>query len=188
MRILWIACALFFLQFAFPDPEIDRKEAKVAFGYLNQIREDPRKFVAKFPFLEEVKATPILRWNDTLAKVAEARAMDLARRNYFGHVDPDGYGVNYYINKAGYALHPNWLKEKSANYFESLNAGSDSGLGAIESLIRDSNTPSLGHRKHLLGITEWNASLVDIGIGYVNGNGAAAYPSYTCIIIAKHNW
>lgn len=188
MKIIYFSLLFFGLQLSHGDPGINKEEARTAAVYLNQLRADPQKFSAKFNFLKELSPAMALRWNDTLARVAEARAMDMAKRNYFGHVDPDGYGANYYMNKAGYKLEPAWIKEKSANYFESLNAGGFSGIEAIESLILDSNTPSLGHRKHLLGMTEWNASLVDIGIGFVNGNGTTAYPTYTCVLIAKHNW
>jgi uncharacterized protein YkwD len=123
-----------------------------------------------------------------LAKVAETKAMDMAKRHYFNHVDPDGYGINYYINKAGYKLNADWLKDPKANFFESIGAGSNTGQEAIERLILDTNTPSLGHRKHLLGLDEWNASLPDIGIGYVVSNGEAPFSSYICVIIAKHDW
>ncbi len=71
------------------------------------------------PFLNDLKTIPQLKWNDTLANVAEAKALDIATRQYFGHVDPEGYGMNYFMDKAGYKLDARWLSSKDMNYFES---------------------------------------------------------------------
>jgi hypothetical protein len=51
----------------------------------------------------------------------------MAKRNYFAHVDPDGFGMNYYINLGGYSLDTFWLNNPKENNFESINAGSESG-------------------------------------------------------------
>jgi uncharacterized protein YkwD len=185
----WIALVLTVLSaFSKPeDPGLNREEAKSAFEFLNQVRTRPQDFTGQFSFLDKSKAIHALRWSDTLARVAEARAMDMAKRNYFAHVDPDGFGVNYHMNLAGYTLPEEWLKDKKANFFESISAGSISGIEAVTNLLVDVRTPSLGHRKHLLGLTDWDASLVDIGIGYVQSPGST-YETYACVIIAKHNW
>ena len=169
-------------------PGIDREEAKKAFVLLNKIRTNPKAYIENMPFLADVKTMPALRWNDTLAKVAEAKALDMATRNYIAHVDPDGYGMNYFINKAGYKLRPQWLTSKEMNFFESLSAGAPNGEAAIQRLIIDKDVPTLGHRKHLLGLDEWNASLKDIGIGYARPAEKSPYKSYVCVIIAKHSW
>ncbi len=186
-RIILIFLAFMAMSLKGNDPALNREEAQSAFNFLNRVRTDPQAHEKEYKFLEDVKAMPALRWNDTLARVAEARALDMAKKNYFGHVDPDGYGVNYHMNKAGYSLPAEWLKDRGANYFESLGAGASSGINAIENLIIDANTPSLGHRRHLLGMTDWDASLVDIGIGYVTSDNSK-FSSYACVIIAKHNW
>jgi uncharacterized protein YkwD len=180
--------SILFLSGTRQEPAVNRQEARSAFSFLNSIRENPQAFTEKFPFLKKLKGCAVLKWNDTLAKVAEAKAMDLAKRNYFGHVDPDGNGMNYFINKAGYTLNSDWLKTRSENYFESLGAGAASGNEAISNLLIDANTPSLGHRIHLLGLDDWNGSLTDIGIGYVVADGKSTYISYMCVLIAKHNW
>jgi uncharacterized protein YkwD len=169
------------------EPELKKEGGKEAFVLLNQVRKNPQAFKTQFPFLAGMPAKPTLVWNDTLARLAEIKAMDMARLNYFAHVDPDGFGMNYYINKGGYKLKAEWLNKPGANYFESCNAGALSGRQAIEMLLIDEGVPSLGHRKHLLGIDEWSATLMDIGIGYVKTNGNTHYSSYTCILIAKHS-
>jgi uncharacterized protein YkwD len=187
IKIILLSISLCFFSLQNEDPVVNRDEARQAFEYLNKVRTDPGEYEKDYPFLSGLSSIHALKWNDTLAKVAEARAMDLAKRNYFSHVDPDGFGVNYHINKAGYHLDPTWITDQKSNYFESLGAGARSGIDAIRQLVIDANTPSLGHRSHLLGLTEWDSSLVDIGIGYVT-SASSRYPVYTCVIIAKHKW
>ncbi|MFC3197251.1 CAP domain-containing protein [Parapedobacter deserti] len=170
-------------------PHIDRGEAKAAFALLNDIRQRPDAFQRELGIssLKGITRTP-LHWNSTLAKVAEARAMDMARRDYFDHTDPDGFGPNYHINRAGYTLNPDWLKQKAANNFESIGANHPSAVDGIKSMIIGKNSPGFGHRKHLLGLDEWNASLNDVGIGFVRVPSGSRYQSYICVIIAKHDW
>jgi uncharacterized protein YkwD len=169
-------------------PQVDKQEAQKAFVLLNKIRTAPALFTEEMPFLAEIAKKHPLKWNDTLAAVAEAKALDMATRKYVGHVDPDGYGMNYFIDKAGYKLKNRWLTSKEANYFESISAGARSGEAAIRALIIDKDVPSLGHRKQLLGLDEWNAKMVDIGIGYVKADGNSPYISYVCVLIARHDW
>src|SRR4051812_17752181 len=49
-----------------------------------------------------------LVWNPILARVARERAWDMARRNYFSHVNPDGLGANTLVERAGYVLPANY--------------------------------------------------------------------------------
>lgn len=167
-------------------PEIDKEEAQKAFSFLNQIRSNPAAFAGEMPFLAEIGPKPLLKWNDTLAGVAESKALDMATRKYVAHVDPDGYGLNHYINEAGYKLNSNWLITKDLNFFESISAGAPSGEAAIRTLLIDKDVPTLGHRKHLLGLDTWTSSLYDIGIGYARPVDNSPYKSYVCVIIAKH--
>ena len=168
---------------------IDKEEAKKAFQLLNDIRANPSKYYKELHFDKNfiVSKTPLV-WNDTLSKVAEAKAYDMANRNYFGHTDPDGFGINHYIQASGYKLNSDWTKNKTDNFFESITAQASGGENAIKNLIIDEHTPSLGHRKHLLGIGEWNASLYDIGIGYAKRDAGSVYTTYVSVIIAKHDW
>lgn len=172
------------------NPFIVKEEAQEAFRLLNTIRSNPEQYNKELHLNAKLKITKTpLRWNDTLARVAEAKALDMAKRNYFNHVNPEGIGINYLVNQSGYTLNADWLKDKKENFFESLGSGHDSGVEAIRSLIIDNEDAAKGHRDHLLGIGEWDASLVDVGIGFVKCDGdGGKYQSYTCIIIAKHNW
>lgn len=167
---------------------VDEKEAQRAFEVLNEARTNPKEYGKRIELnLDKILARHALSWNDTLAKVAQQKAADMAKRKYFNHVTPEGKGINVMIDAAGYKLPKEWLKNKQDNYFESIVAGVVNGEDAIKTLIIDSFDKNLGHRRHLLGTDDWNASLKDVGIGYVNATGAD-YNSYVVVIIAKRNW
>jgi uncharacterized protein YkwD len=105
-------------------PRINREQAEKAYLYLNEIRRHPELFYEQFDFLKESQVTHrALKWNDNLAKAAEDKACDMANLNYFEHIDKKGYGMNYYINKAGYRLIPEFLTNKNDNFFESIHGG-----------------------------------------------------------------
>jgi len=163
---------------------LNEAEAKKAFDYLNLVRQNPSKFSKEIGVdLSTVKSKPKLIWNDTLAKVAQKKAMDMAKRKYFNHVDPDGNGINILIYKAGYQVNPDWIKDKKSNYFESIGAGIGSGEQTIRELIEDKGIPSFSHRKHLLGMEGMREYSFDCGIGIVDSD-QSPYNSYCCIIIA----
>lgn len=187
-----ILAAAFILITAFSPPSrpsVDRREARSAYILLNQIRLNPGAYRRNLGLPQRAPVTRrALRWNDTLARIAEARALDMAKRDYFDHTDPDGLGPNYHINRAGYSLNPDWLKHKNANNFESIGANHPTAAAGIEAMIRGSAATRYGHRRHLLGQDEWNASLQDIGIGFVRVPSGSTYQSYLCVIIAKHDW
>jgi hypothetical protein len=192
MKKLIYILAAFFLITSFKADKtitIDKAEAQKAFVLLLKIRANPALYSKQLHFSKDIHVSKTkLIWNDTLAKVAEAKAYDMANRDYFGHTDPDGYASNYYINKSGYTLDPNWLQNKSDNFFESIAANNVSGEAAIKALIIDQGQSSLGHRNHLLGLDKWNASLKDIGIGFAECPSGSSFQTYTCVIIAKHNY
>jgi uncharacterized protein YkwD len=164
---------------------LDRDEARKAFEYLNRIRKEPAKFSKEISInLENVKARPALKWNDILAKVAEEKALDMANRDYFGHVTPEGLGINIQIHEAGYSLPKDWVKEKDQNFFESISAGTNTAEEAIRNLIIDRDLPAASHRKQLLGITDFYSECTDIGIGFAR-NPKSKYRTYMSIVIAR---
>ncbi len=174
------------------EPTIDRNEALAAFEYLNKVRQNPDAFSKSIGIsLKSVKPARQLTWNDTLAKVAEQRALDMIKRDYFAHVNPDGDGVNILIHEAGYELNEAFIDKRSVNYFESLQAGYSTAIEIINDLIVDEGESDRGHRKHLLGIDEsnnpWNSNLIDIGIG-IASSPDYEFGSITSVIIAKHDW
>ncbi len=189
MKYLLFIFLSFVFTFSSAQVRVEKKQAKAAFELLNDIRRHPERYKKKLGLfnLDKVTRKP-LNWNKKLAAVAEDRAEDMAKRNYFDHVDPDGIGPNYYIQKSGYDLNASWLKNKKANNFESIAWNWPSASEAIKGLIIGKEAPGYHHRKHVLGMDDWNASLYDIGIGYVTVGKKGNQKSYLCVIIAKHDW
>lgn len=169
--------------------KVDKKEAQQAYQLINAIRSNPEKYNKQLGIsnLHVINRTK-LRWNPTLAKVAEYRAIDMANRNYFDHVTPEGIGPNYYIEKAGYSLNNDWLKNLAANNFESIGANHPDAVSGVKALLIGSKETQYAHRKHLLGMDSWNGSLYDVGIGFVRSDNGSKYKTYLVVIIAKHDW
>lgn len=168
---------------------IDRKQATQAYEFLNTVRERPEQFSKELGLttLNKVNRSPLV-WNRILAKVAEQRALDMAKRNYFNHINPDGNGPNILIYKAGYDLNSEWLKDRSANYFESIGANHETAVDGMKSLMRGKRENNYAHRRHLLGMDEWNSSLYDVGIAFVHAGKNSRYKTYLVVLIAKHDW
>ena len=104
-----------------------------------------------------------LLYDSRIGRAARAKAQDMARRGYFAHVDPDGNGANFLINRQGYRLPANYLPPRSANYVESLAGGHDTALETYRQFLT-----SASHRKHLLGENPEYARQTRYGIGYVH--------------------
>lgn len=154
-----------------------------AFEYLNRVRQNPAAFSTEIGVnLRNIATRPQLTWNESLANAAQSKAEDMARRNYFSHVTPEGRGINIMIHEAGYRLVDAFLDRRRNNSFESITAGLDKGEAAIMNLI-----PSAGHRKHLLGLSEFWANALDIGIGFA-ANPGSRYRYYWVVVIAKHDF
>src|SRR5262249_53518522 len=134
--------------------------------------------------LGDVKPRRALVWNDTLAKVAEEKALDMARREHFDHVTPDGLGINIQIHEAGHKLPAAGIKGKKTNNVHSIAAGNPTGVAAIRGLLVDEGDPNLGHRKQLLGLTTFQAGFKDIGIGFVR-SPKSKYRTYMSVITAR---
>lgn len=134
----------------------------------NYMRQDPNQ------------QRPSLNWNSTLAQVARARALDMATRGYFGHVNPDGYGPNYLVQQAGYQL-PSWYDQSpTANNIESIAGGA-----ATPTDVWNLWMSSSSHRTHLLGLDPFYAAQIDYGIGYVYVPGSP-FGYYWVVITARH--
>jgi uncharacterized protein YkwD len=167
------------------DAKVDRDEARKAFDYLNKVRKDPSKFSKEIGVdLSAVKPRDELKWNDILAKVAEAKALDMANRDYVDHVTPDGLGINVMIDEAGYKLPAAWVKDKKANFFESIGAGQDTGVEVIQFLIIDKDVKEAMHRQHLLGMSDFYSGCTDAGIGFAR-NPKSNLRTYISIILAR---
>lgn len=119
-----------------------------------------------------------MRLDDRLVQVARARAMDMARRDYFGHVNPDGNGPNYLVRATGYALPSTWSSDRRANNIESIGGGYMSAQECWSELMK--STP---HRTHLLAQESFFSNQTSYGIGhYYDPN--STYWHYWVIITA----
>jgi hypothetical protein len=188
---LFIPFLLFGLFFSTAAIQSQTPEIAEAVDFLNKIRANPEAFSQTIGVtLNNIPASAPLKWNDQLAIAAQQKAEDMANRNYFNHVNPEGYGMNYFINETGYTLNAAWLKQKSTNFFESLSAGAKSPVDAIIQLISDGKErvhSKAGHRVHLLGIDDFHKQCYDIAIGWAY-NENSTYKYYCCVLIAKHDW
>lgn len=113
-----------------------------------------------------------------LSQVARYRATDMAARGYFSHVTPEGFGPNYLVQQAGYALPGWWGNSVSANYIESISAGYTTAAAAWVGWIL-----SPPHCKHVLAQSAFYQDQTRVGIGHVYAPGSL-YGHYWVIITA----
>lgn len=185
---LFIIFSSYFNTASAQNTSILKEEAFSAFNYLNVLRINPELIKRETGINDrKIKKTEPLVWNETLAKVAEEKASDMASRNYFSHTNKKGEGINIMIHRAGYSLNKDFIKQKNSNFFESIHAGSSIGAEIIKELIIDKGIHPPGHRYHLLGVDEFYKNAVDCGIG-IAYNPNSKYKYYCCIIIAKHDF
>jgi len=150
-----------------------------------------------------VAPRPPLALNTTLVSSARFKGQELADFDYwvsgsiYGH--QSGVGPTYYWpnelarNVFGYPLAtmvpdpcvPScYTLVDNSNQIESLAAGYGpgtfdytKGVNAVIGLIVDEGVPSLGHRLHLLAMTDFNALFVEAGPGY-GVSAASTYHNY----------
>ncbi len=171
---------------------LDKAEAQEAFNYLNNIRQNPGAYSNEIGVdLSYVEPRHKLVWNSICAQVAEEKALDMIKRDYFGHVDPDGYGINRRLHDAGYEMSENFIQNKSDASFESISQWGDGKYPlnnfdtvGIKCLIVDEGWDPPGHRNHLLGIIDFWEDCIDCGIGIAYSDDKTY--ARMCVIIAKH--
>lgn len=144
--------------------KLHRDKAQEAIHYLNRVRANPPAYSDSIGIpLHEISPRHALQPDPLLTQVAEERAMDMARRNYFGHTSPDGKTVNSILCAKGYALPKEFCQYKTLNNFESICAGSDNGIDCINVLLRDEGLEPPGHRIHLLGLDNFYKTHTKVG-------------------------
>lgn len=121
----------------------------------------------------------LLTQNPVLSLVAQRRADDMATRNYFSHVDPDGYGPNYHARQAGYKLHHTYAKGDQDNNIESIGGGKEQPTDVWAVWLS-----SPGHRVHVLGEIDFYRKQTEFGVGYAH-NPEATYVHYWVVLIAR---
>lgn len=120
-----------------------------------------------------------LRCNPILTRVARARALDMGQRQYFSHVNPDGFGPNYLVRAAGYLLPADYGTAPTSNNIESIGAGPGEADLMWNAWLR-----STKHSIHLLGLENFYAAQIDYGIGFAHVPGSP-YQFYWVFISAK---
>jgi hypothetical protein len=119
--------------------------------------------------------------NAVLDSVARARAWDMALRNYFSHVNPDGLGPNRLVEAAGYRLPPGYDPRPVGNDIEAAAAG----YGTARQSWRWFMTSPL-HRTHLLGLDARGIAQTEFGIGYA-WRPQSRYGHYWVVLIARRD-
>jgi uncharacterized protein YkwD len=160
-----------------------KAEIKLGFEYLNKVRANPGAYSREIGVnLNGISPLPPLVWDERLAASAAKRAADMAKRNYFSHVNPDGIGPNFFVRQEGYILPAFWSTSKSTNNVESISAGYEGGVANVINLINDggASNASAGHRIHLLGLNSFFKGHTKIGIGLAHSQ-ASTYKYYFVI-------
>lgn len=131
------------------------------------------QLIADYLVSDPAQGRGTMTLNPILAQVARARAVDMATRNYFSHVNPSGFGPNYLVQAAGYPLPASWNSLPASNNIESIAAGSPTAAGAWQSWMG-----SVAHRTHILGLQPIYASQTSYGVGY----------AYSANSLYRHYW
>ncbi|MGD8379915.1 MAG: hypothetical protein PVI56_09910 [Gammaproteobacteria bacterium] len=119
-----------------------------------------------------------LHCSPQLQAFARHRALDMAKRNYFGHVDPDGIGPNAALKRFGYPL-PGTYVGGIANNVESIAAGYASAPGVWHDFLHSNQ-----HREHLLGDANSYREQNEFGVAHVHIQGSE-YGDYWVVEIAR---
>lgn len=108
-----------------------------------------------------------------LCIVARKRAADMAKRNYFGHINPDGDGANSLVRRAGYVLPSYYDSSRSGNNIESIGMSTGSPQSIVTLWLRSS-----GHRPHILGELDFYQQQSAIGVGVFRSPAPPHYRYY----------
>lgn len=125
----------------------------------------------------EEQRRPTLTWNALLTAVARAYAERMARENFVGHTDPQGFGPNHRIRQAGYKLPANYGTDDDDNNCESLLWGGDGGIQQVWNAWMGSN----GHRTHILGLLKDYAEQTQLGVGHYEMKGSRWWHYYVIL-------
>lgn len=134
--------------------------------------------IANYMINDPNQGRPNLVLDPIIEGVARARAQDMAQRNYFGHVNPDGVAANYLLTQAGYQLPSWWGADPTANYVESIAAGTSSASATWQAWM---NSPP--HKVDLLGQNSFFAGETHYGVGYYYDPNST-YQYYWVVITA----
>ena len=115
-----------------------------------------------------------------LVKVAQAKAQDMLKRDYYSHVDPDGHGANWLVQQAGYRLPDAYGTGLTTNYIESITKNNPIAANAFSAFMGSPN-----HRRHIMGETDHFRAQTNFGVGF-----AGTFPTsalYWCVLSAPYS-
>lgn len=136
--------------------------------YLNRIRQAPNLYSDSVGiYLGAIEPTHILEIDPVLMQIAEERALDMVRHNYFGHTSPAGHTVNSLLCDKGFKIPKEFCQFRTINNFESICGGVQRGIECINILLRDEGLNPPGHRIHLLGMDDFYKSHRRIGAALI---------------------
>ena len=116
---------------------------------------------------DDQQQRPLMNCDPTLSSVARARAQDMANRAYFDHVNPDGFGPDILVERAGYNL-PYWYPVTNrSNHIESIAYGTSY---TTAELAWNALMTSQTHITHLRGETDFFGGQSEFGVGYSYAN------------------
>jgi uncharacterized protein YkwD len=101
-------------------------------------------------------------WQRNLVGCAQNKCERQAIGGWDGHIDPQGYGMNWQVTKWGLKLPGGYSRADDANNIESL---AHYGDGSVEG-VWEGWMASPGHRAHILGENSFYASQIYVGVGY----------------------
>ena len=119
-----------------------------------------------------------LRCDASLTAFARSRALDMARRDYFAHVNPDHQGPNLLLKNSGYPL-PGYYAGIRANSIESIAGGYADPHTVFDRLMQ-----SESHRAHLLALEAFFEDQDEIGVAHVHAQ-QSEMEDYWVIVIAR---
>lgn len=103
-----------------------------------------------------------LIWDSRLHAAARARSKDMGVRGYFNHVNPDGFGPNWFVTQTGYRLPMQWTAFDGGNQVESILGGHVSAEAAFKMWMG-----STKHVNHILARNPFYENQTRYGVGYV---------------------
>lgn len=109
-----------------------------------------------------------IKWNGLLASVALSRITRMAKEGWQAHTDPQGRGPNDAVRAAGYKLPDSYSHAKDGNNIESLLWGGDGGLDQVWNAWMGSPH----HRTHILGLNDFYAGQICVGVAHVDMVGS----------------
>lgn len=121
---------------------------------------------------------PTMIFDPVIESVARAMAKDMAVRNYFGDVNPDGVAANSLLRQAGYQLPASWSTAPTTNNVSSIAAGYSTPAAAWGAWM---NSPP--HKTHLLAQNSFYAAETHYGVGYYY-DATSTYQYYWVVVTA----